>query len=88
MATFEDGTPEAARIAAHARDALAVARTPASAACATQSSRGRSASARLEGDFVLRSGRRSRSYLDKYRFSTDPELLREIGSRLAEAGAC
>ena len=26
----------------------------------------------LEGDFVLRSGRRSRYYLDKYRFETDP----------------
>ena len=38
----------------------------------------------LEGDFVLRSGRRSSYYLDKYRFSTDPELLREIGARLAE----
>ena len=43
----------------------------------------------LEGDFVLRSGRRSSFYLDKYRFSTDPELLREIGARLAETvGAC
>ena len=41
----------------------------------------------LEGDFVLRSGRRSSFYLDKYRFSTDPELLREIGSRLAETVA-
>jgi orotate phosphoribosyltransferase len=37
----------------------------------------------LEGDFVLRSGRRSRFYLDKYRFSTDPALLREIGARIA-----
>ena len=41
----------------------------------------------LEGDFVLRSGRRSSFYLDKYRFSTDPELLREIGARLAETVA-
>ena len=41
----------------------------------------------LEGDFVLRSGRRSTFYLDKYRFSTDPELLREIGARLAETVA-
>ena len=38
----------------------------------------------LEGDFVLRSGRRSRFYLDKYRFSTDPVLLGEIGKRLAD----
>ncbi len=37
----------------------------------------------LEGEFVLRSGRRSRYYLDKYRFETDPELLRALGERLA-----
>lgn len=42
------------------------------------------AAAYLEGDFVLRSGRRSSFYLDKYRFETDPGLLREIGDRLAE----
>jgi orotate phosphoribosyltransferase len=39
----------------------------------------------LEGDFTLRSGRRSRWYLDKYRFETDPALLRELGERLASA---
>ena len=37
----------------------------------------------LEGDFVLRSGRRSNFYLDKYRFATRPELLRELGERIA-----
>jgi orotate phosphoribosyltransferase len=37
----------------------------------------------LEGDFVLRSGRRSSYYLDKYRFETHPELLGELGGRLA-----
>src|SRR5512133_591554 len=37
----------------------------------------------LEGDFVLRSGRRSRYYLDKYRFETPPDLLRALGERLA-----
>ena len=37
----------------------------------------------LEGDFVLRSGRRSRYYLDKYRFETHPALLRELGERIA-----
>jgi orotate phosphoribosyltransferase len=37
----------------------------------------------LEGDFVLRSGRRSRYYLDKYRFETRPDLLRELARRLA-----
>jgi hypothetical protein len=37
----------------------------------------------LEGDFVLRSGRRSRYYLDKYRFETEPELLAGLGRELA-----
>jgi orotate phosphoribosyltransferase len=37
----------------------------------------------LEGDFVLRSGRRSRYYLDKYRFETDPRLLAGLGRELA-----
>jgi orotate phosphoribosyltransferase len=36
----------------------------------------------LEGDFVLRSGKRSRYYLDKYRFETQPELLRALGQRI------
>ena len=39
----------------------------------------------LEGDFVLRSGRRSSYYLDKYRFETRPELLGPLGERLAAA---
>jgi orotate phosphoribosyltransferase len=39
----------------------------------------------LEGDFVLRSGRRSRYYLDKYRFETRPDLLAAIGERIAAA---
>ena len=37
----------------------------------------------LEGDFVLRSGRRSSFYLDKYRFETRPDLLGAIADRLA-----
>jgi orotate phosphoribosyltransferase len=41
----------------------------------------------LEGDFVLRSGRRSRWYLDKYRFSTRPELLSALGELIAAAVA-
>jgi orotate phosphoribosyltransferase len=41
----------------------------------------------LEGDFVLRSGRRSSWYLDKYRFETRPELLRPLGERLAALAA-
>jgi orotate phosphoribosyltransferase len=36
----------------------------------------------LEGDFLLRSGKRSRYYLDKYRFETRPDVLRPIGERL------
>ncbi len=39
----------------------------------------------LVGDFVLRSGRRSSYYLDKYRFETQPDLLRQLGERLAAA---
>jgi orotate phosphoribosyltransferase len=39
----------------------------------------------LEGDFVLRSGKRSSWYLDKYRFETEPQLLRALGERLADA---
>jgi orotate phosphoribosyltransferase len=38
----------------------------------------------LEGEFVLRSGKRSRYYLDKYRFETNPEILRALGERIAE----
>jgi orotate phosphoribosyltransferase len=37
----------------------------------------------LEGDFLLRSGKRSRYYLDKYRFETRPDLLRPLGERIA-----
>src|SRR5437763_15663108 len=39
----------------------------------------------LEGDFVLRSGRRSSYYLDKYRFGTRPDLLRPLGMAIAAA---
>jgi orotate phosphoribosyltransferase len=39
----------------------------------------------LEGDFVLRSGKRSSWYLDKYRFETEPDVLRELGDALAAA---
>jgi orotate phosphoribosyltransferase len=38
----------------------------------------------LEGDFVLRSGRRSSYYLDKYRFETQPEVLGPLGKAIAE----
>jgi orotate phosphoribosyltransferase len=38
----------------------------------------------LKGDFVLRSGRRSNRYFDKFLFETDPALLKELGRHLAE----
>jgi orotate phosphoribosyltransferase len=41
----------------------------------------------LEGDFVLRSGKRSRYYLDKYRFETRPDLLGPLGEEIARAVA-
>jgi orotate phosphoribosyltransferase len=37
----------------------------------------------LEGDFLLSSGQRSKYYLDKYRFSTHPKLLKPIAEGLA-----
>ena len=37
----------------------------------------------LEGDFLLRSGRRSSYYLDKYRFETRPDLLGALAERIA-----
>ena len=37
----------------------------------------------LEGDFVLSSGKRSSFYVDKYLFSTDPALLRDVADALA-----
>ena len=37
----------------------------------------------LEGDFVLSSGERSRFYVDKYLFSTEPDLLRDVAGALA-----
>jgi orotate phosphoribosyltransferase len=37
----------------------------------------------LRGDFVLSSGKRSSVYFDKFRFLTDPELLRETADAIA-----
>lgn len=37
----------------------------------------------LHGDFVLSSGARSSVYFDKFRFLTQPELLRELAARVA-----
>jgi orotate phosphoribosyltransferase len=38
----------------------------------------------LKGDFILRSGRRSNRYFDKFLFETEPALLKRIGKHLAE----
>lgn len=37
----------------------------------------------LHGDFTLRSGRKSKYYLDKYLFEGEPAILRELGERFA-----
>ncbi|MCG3138614.1 MAG: Orotate phosphoribosyltransferase [Phycisphaerae bacterium] len=37
----------------------------------------------LEGDFTLRSGRKSKYYLDKYRFETQPDILAALGREFA-----
>jgi len=37
----------------------------------------------LEGNFVLRSGKRSKYYLDKYLFETCPDILRALGKEFA-----
>ena len=37
----------------------------------------------LKGDFVLRSGKRSNRYFDKFLFETDPALLKRLGRQLA-----
>jgi len=38
----------------------------------------------LRGDFLLRSGQRSSYYIDKYLFTTQPDLLRRLSSALAD----
>jgi orotate phosphoribosyltransferase len=41
------------------------------------------AASELHGDFVLSSGKRSSVYFDKFRFLTDPALLRETATAIA-----
>ena len=38
----------------------------------------------LEGDFVLRSGKRSKYYLDKYLFETCPDILKALGEEFCK----
>ena len=38
----------------------------------------------LEGDFTLRSGKKSRFYFDKYLFETQPDILEEMGRQIAQ----
>src|SRR5436190_7386146 len=40
------------------------------------------AASELHGDFVLSSGKRSTVYFDKFRFLTDPTLLRELAAEV------
>ncbi len=42
------------------------------------------AAAFLEGDFTLRSGRKSKYYIDKYLFGTKPEILKPLAKELAK----
>jgi orotate phosphoribosyltransferase len=58
--------------------------SPSTSAELEQLARDVVAAAWLEGDFVLRSGRRSRYYLDKYLFETQPGILRRIGRHLGQ----
>jgi len=37
----------------------------------------------LEGDFTLRSGKKSKYYLDKYLFETCPDILKALGKEFA-----
>ena len=39
----------------------------------------------LRGEFLLSSGRRTSFYIDKYRFETQPDLLRDIARLIAQA---
>lgn len=39
---------------------------------------------RIEGDFVLSSGKRSTVYFDKFRFLADPALLREVAGAVRD----
>ena len=38
----------------------------------------------LEGDFTLRSGKKSKYYMDKYLFETCPDILRGLGEEFAK----
>ena len=38
----------------------------------------------LEGDFILRSGKRSKYYMDKYLFETCPDVLKGLGEEFAK----
>ena len=38
----------------------------------------------LEGDFILRSGKKSKYYLDKYLFETCPDILKALGEEFAK----
>ncbi len=81
MLSLADGSPEAIRLLPLAREILAESLDDPRRAGRPRSP----AAAYLEGDFLLRSGRRSKYYLDKYRFETRPDLLGPIGDAIAAA---
>ena len=78
MQSFADDSPEAARL-------LPIARELFPRMTSVELGRALREAAYLEGDFVLRSGRRSKYYLDKYRFETRPDLLGPLGAAIADA---
>src|SRR4030042_2227875 len=41
----------------------------------------------LEGDFTRRSGKKSKYYLDKYLFETQPDILKALGAEFAKYAA-
>ena len=76
-----DGSPEAEKLLPVARDVLAAA-PPRE----RRGSRRRSSSTPISrATSSCAPGKRSRYYLDKYRFETRPDLLRPLGERIAAA---
>ena len=80
MVSIADNSAQASELLSLARELIALT-TPVNASLAAAIRE----AAYLEGDFLLRSGKRSSYYLDKYRFGTKPELLGPLGAAIAAA---
>ena len=78
MVSFVEGSPEAEKLLPVARDVIAAARRDRRARAGAR--RARVPRRRLPA--ALRA-KRSRYYLDKYRFETRPDLLKPLGERIA-----